>query len=511
MKKNIKNTIVIGIISMISVFFFIACEKEADFREFNYPTPVVNDFTPKTGYAGQYVTITGENFGDAIGAVKVFFGGVASDSIKSVDNNNILVKVPSNGLSGIIKVEYFTKSDTTKVAYTILPSAKITNISTDKAQIDEEVVITGENFGENIENVSVQISGVEAQVTSLTNSEIKFMTPDADSGNIIINIDGQIISGPYLLIGIDKLEGILIGHSGSWQNNPATFITAAVDGDITTAVDAPSKTGYVGYDLGETNSAVLSSVRYVPRTGNEQRMVGGEIRGANDPSLSDAVTLYTITSKPVTEVYTEATITTEESYRYIYYYSSDGFCNIAEIEFYGNIIDAVIPEGKHIFEFDDPNAINYWVGVQGATNVIEDGKLKVTFEAGQFSGTSKRRADLKYVEGGVFPADTPTGIWRYSSEYPILAYKISFTGTDAVSPVTGNIKLDRFDNANNSYQTDFVSNNVIYYDVSTVITDSQDLASWQLKIADITSDETGYEIDWIRTFKSVADLEAFLQ
>jgi hypothetical protein len=176
------------------------------------------------------------------------------------------------------------------------------------------------------------------------------------------------------------------------------------------------------------------------------------------------------------------------------------------------LVDLEIPRGKFIYEFDDPAETDYWVGLQDATNVIEGGKLKVTFNASQFGGTSKRRADLNFISGATFPATTPNGKWQYSTAYPILAFKIAFTGTGASIPGTGNIKLDRFDGAkNNAYLTDFISKNVIYYDCSIAFTENQDLASFCLKIADISSvEETGYEVDWIRSFKTKEELEAFI-
>ncbi|MGY5354142.1 alginate lyase family protein [Wenyingzhuangia sp. IMCC45467] len=134
------------------------------------------------------------------------------------------------------------------------------------------------------------------------------------------------------------LTGNLIGHSGSWGNDPDAEIPSAVDGDILTYVDAPSSVGYVGYDLGQGSEVILTSVRYVPRVVTPGRMVGDEIRGANNSDLSDAVTLYTITEEPVVGVYTEATISTTESYRYVYYYSTH-FCNLSEIKFYGNNVE----------------------------------------------------------------------------------------------------------------------------------------------------------------------------
>src|SRR5690606_34711197 len=147
---------------------------------------------------------------------------------------------------------------------------------------------------------------------------------------------GQRLTASYLMIGIEKLTGTLIGHQGSWQNNPATMIGAAVDGDLDTYVDAASNPGFVGWDLGAGKAAVLSSIRYAPRSTHASRVDSGESIVANDASLTDYVVLHKIVSTPPAGVLTEASIQTEEglSYRYIYYFAAEGNFNIAVIDFY---------------------------------------------------------------------------------------------------------------------------------------------------------------------------------
>jgi hypothetical protein len=136
-----------------------------------------------------------------------------------------------------------------------------------------------------------------------------------------------------------KLTGTVIGHASSWNNDPATYIAAAFDGNTSTFVDAPTATGYVGYDFGAGKKAKVTSMRYFPRTTHASRMVGGEIRGANKADLSDSVVLYKITATPSTVTYTDVILNVAKSYQYIYYYSADGYCNIAELELYGVIAD----------------------------------------------------------------------------------------------------------------------------------------------------------------------------
>lgn len=136
-------------------------------------------------------------------------------------------------------------------------------------------------------------------------------------------------------VALTKLEGTIIGHESSWNDNPDTYVSAAFDGNLNTFVDGPTAEGYLGYDLGADNNSVVQLVKYAPRTDYAYRMVGAEIRGSNDADyLNNYEVLYTIEEEPTVGELTEISLTGTESYRYIYYYSPDEYANIAELEFY---------------------------------------------------------------------------------------------------------------------------------------------------------------------------------
>lgn len=487
------------LLAISAVALLFACEKGPNYKDYStyYPEPSVTGMNPNTGYPATYMTIEGKGFGALKGAVKVLFGGIKADSIISCTDTQIRVKVPNAAVSGKVTLTMWTHTLDSIGSYTVLPPSKVSGVTPGRGKIGEQATIKGEKFGTNKAVIRVMIGSAEAAVVSVSDNEIKFTIPDAKSGMLVLYVGPQVIPVSFFLIGEEKLSGTIIGHESSWGNNPATFKAAAFDGDIATAVDAPTKTGFVGYDFGLGKAAKLTQVRYAPRTGNEKRMIGGEIRGANDPTLFDYVTLLKITAQPATGVYTQAEIATTQSFQYVYYYSADGFCNIAELEFYGNIVDAVIPQGKYVFEYNDPTG-KEWIPQQNATYTIGNSKLKVTFDPVQFAGTSKRRADLKYM-------NTP---WVYTKEYPILAIKFTKPAIVAFRPdITG---LDS-GFSNNDYKKDFEADNVYYWDISEkTAKDRVECGVFQFKIPDITSAETGYEVDWVRTFKTKTELQTFL-
>lgn len=189
-----------------------------------------------------------------------------------------------------------------------------------------------------------ETSTEENPVHTYANSGAYTVTLNAtnDDGTITKTVMQTVVawSGPLV-----KLTGDLFGHSGSWDNNPDTMIAAAIDGDLTTFVDGPGPEGWVGYDFGAGKTAILSTVKYAPRQGFEWRMQNAEIRGSNDPAvLSDPnathTVLYVIPEAPPYNEFTTADVAAQDGYafegfRFIYFYTPDGYGNIAELELTG--------------------------------------------------------------------------------------------------------------------------------------------------------------------------------
>lgn len=110
-----------------------------------------------------------------------------------------------------------------------------------------------------------------------------------------------------------------------------------MDLDTNTFFDANVGSGaWVGLDLGAGNVSAIAKVRYCPRSGYASRMVGGKFQGSNTADFSSGVVdLFTIAIQPADGVNTEQAISDTTTFRYVRYLSpSNGFCNVAEVEFY---------------------------------------------------------------------------------------------------------------------------------------------------------------------------------
>lgn len=166
--------------------------------------PVVTSLSANQAYNGSKLVFNCEHI-DGVTAenVEVLFGETKADDV-SVAGNQITVKVPSQLEAGkctiTLKINGADIALGSSAEFTVLPTPKITAVDVQNFQHNEtmalvktgdELVITGENFGTKKDDVTVQIGGKTATVSSITNSEIKFTVPQEFSeGKISMTFTG---------------------------------------------------------------------------------------------------------------------------------------------------------------------------------------------------------------------------------------------------------------------------------------------------------------------------------
>jgi fibronectin type 3 domain-containing protein len=156
--------------------------------------------------------------------------------------------------------------------------------------------------------------------------------------------NGQTTNGPVAALSFPDLAGAIIGTPGSWNNDGGT-IANVFDSNPATFFDGPDGSGdWVGLDFGAGVSNVITQINYCPRSGFESRMIAGVFQGANQAGFSDAVALATVGAQPATGVFTTADVGNASAFRYVRYLSpSGGFCNVAELQFYGCLFSIPVP------------------------------------------------------------------------------------------------------------------------------------------------------------------------
>lgn len=166
--------------------------------------PVVTSLSANQAYNGSKLVFNCEHI-DGVTAenVEVLFGETKADDV-SVAGNQITVKVPSQLEAGkctiTLKINGADIALGSSAEFTVLPTPKITAVDVQNflhnetmalVKTGDELVITGENFGTKKDDVTVQIGGKTATVSSITNSEIKFTVPQEFSeGKISMTFTG---------------------------------------------------------------------------------------------------------------------------------------------------------------------------------------------------------------------------------------------------------------------------------------------------------------------------------
>ncbi|MDR0560405.1 MAG: hypothetical protein LBG92_09545 [Prevotellaceae bacterium] len=128
-----------------------------------------------------------------------------------------------------------------------------------------------------------------------------------------------------------------------------------------------------------------------------ERMLHGIFEGANEPDFSDAKILNKINHIPEAN-YNEVILKNSEKYRYVRYKSPpDGFCNVAEIEFYGTDGDKLV--GTNI------GTSGSWENSQKTCDKAFDGDIITFYDAAEGDGAwtgldfqeSKQIGKIRYV------------------------------------------------------------------------------------------------------------------
>jgi fibronectin type 3 domain-containing protein len=137
----------------------------------------------------------------------------------------------------------------------------------------------------------------------------------------------------------DQLFGTVIGSDYSYDHCGATK-EILFDGSLGNFMDVGgSGGGWSGLDFGSGASAVITSVKYCPRKGFANAMVGGKFQASNTADFSSGVIdLFTIATAPPEGVLTAQTVNSGSAYRYVRYIQPVNVWNsAAEVQFLGTV------------------------------------------------------------------------------------------------------------------------------------------------------------------------------
>jgi len=141
--------------------------------------PSVETFSRGWGFIGDLIAFTGTGLGTKAEDIKMVFGDAKVNApVTEWSETSFTVQVPIGATSGKISLMVYTKQVNTPVGeFIIRQHAGLTELSPVAAYKGEEVTIKGKNFGTTTEGVKVLVGGVEAEVISCSEEEIKICIP----------------------------------------------------------------------------------------------------------------------------------------------------------------------------------------------------------------------------------------------------------------------------------------------------------------------------------------------
>jgi hypothetical protein len=167
-RKTLFPLLLMGLVAFSSLFITGCKDDEGDGVGEPNLIPVITSFSPASGEAGDPVTISGTDLGDA---TSVRFGSTEA-TITSNSATEIVTEVPEGATTGKISI---TTAGGTAVSGTdfeviTVGAPTVTDVSTISAQEGETVVINGTEMAT---VTSVEIGGVEATVENVTETSVE--------------------------------------------------------------------------------------------------------------------------------------------------------------------------------------------------------------------------------------------------------------------------------------------------------------------------------------------------
>lgn len=196
MKSFIKSMKFIPAIMAVATIY-AGCTKGPDIKTYEYPAPEPTGMFPGKGYPGIDVTINGAKFGDYKNAVKVFFNGIEADTIRTIEDGKIVVKVPADAISGKVSLHVWNHTIDSIGSYTVLPYPIIKFVNNTAGLPGDTILIAGVNFGAELEKVHVNFNGTAGEVSELKDTLITVVVPPTfETGNIVLTVDDYTVNGP---------------------------------------------------------------------------------------------------------------------------------------------------------------------------------------------------------------------------------------------------------------------------------------------------------------------------
>jgi RHS repeat-associated protein len=167
-----------------------------------FAAPSITNLSPTSGTSGISVTITGSGFGSTQGTSTVIFGfTTATVTAWNSNGNSITVTVPPGLLAGDNNVVVTVGGVASNAATFTVLNPMITSFSINAAPVDQEITITGVNFGSSQGSSTVTFNGVSAIPSFWNSTSIVVPIPTgATTGDVMVTVNGVASLGVAFMV-----------------------------------------------------------------------------------------------------------------------------------------------------------------------------------------------------------------------------------------------------------------------------------------------------------------------
>ncbi|MBX2840121.1 MAG: IPT/TIG domain-containing protein, partial [Flammeovirgaceae bacterium] len=212
--------------------------------------PEITGIKPTEAHEGQQVSIEGSSFGPVEKQGQLKLAG-AIITPNSWSDNNISFTIPEGATLGNIEIKVISnngKEDANtslKIIAKSITGPEITEISPGKAKNNTQVKIIGKRFGTDKTTTKVTFGSTEAEITTISDTEIQVKIPENISGNVEVTVEkgGESSKGAFSIIPTINSLNLVSGKPGDM-----VIVSGKAFGT------APGSNGFVKF--GDTNAEI---------------------------------------------------------------------------------------------------------------------------------------------------------------------------------------------------------------------------------------------------------------
>ncbi|WP_456462107.1 IPT/TIG domain-containing protein [Reichenbachiella sp.] len=263
--------------SITSTDFTVKVSVKGNINEFpdtvSITLPLISNISPTSAYYGDEIEISGKYF-NKISEFNTVLFNYSEATIVSATNDKIRVTVPE-GIRNPIEITVISNNlQTEKIKFYYL-GPEIESISPRLATWGSEITISGNNFSNNVNNVSVTIDGHQAEVLASAKDELKISIPNALESTLS-QIEVEVGKG------LDVAEQLVTLKSPTYKSISTSFTSdlneiITIQGNYFNPSPSLNKVSYNGSNLEIINSSQHSIIARMDESVLSNSLVSEEI------------------------------------------------------------------------------------------------------------------------------------------------------------------------------------------------------------------------------------------